>query len=468
MFQHYSLARKAAIASLVMIPACLLVSTVFLYPLVRDEVLAQVRLRISQAALLRDGRFPPEEAARFFSQLLSRGEISSPPRELREGDPPELLQLGREVVATGVVSRLVPRGDHYALVAPTPDDKAVIFRVGAARVRESIQGQLVRYGIGTTFTLLLFVLLGLVLLKRHVLLPLKHIADAIKSSADQLDLRSPVEYPHEDEIGQVVESYNQLVAMVRYFLGEVLETTRLIEETCSSVSGLAAQVSDGASQARVLLEEADVAVVDMETTVANSQDVAAKVGRIALEASAEADEGKSSVAEAVAAIKEIETCAASISEMIAMIDDIADQTNLLALNAAIESARAGEHGRGFSVVAEEVRKLAQRSSVSASEIAAIISETGTKIRAGVELAVRAERTLESIVEDVRKTAGLMREMVMAISSHSRLGGRVKSSLRNVAETSDKNVEISVRTSESLAGLSEKAAQMNRLISEFSL
>jgi methyl-accepting chemotaxis protein len=145
-----------------------------------------------------------------------------------------------------------------------------------------------------------------------------------------------------------------------------------------------------------------------------------------------------------------------IVEIIAVIDGIAFQTNILALNAAVEAARAGDQGRGFAVVAAEVRSLAQRSATAAKEIKSLIEGSAAKISRGGELAGRAGKTMDEIVESVKRVTAIMGEISAATEEQNAGIGQVNQAISQMHESTQQNASLVEEAAAAAASLHSQA------------
>jgi methyl-accepting chemotaxis protein len=189
-----------------------------------------------------------------------------------------------------------------------------------------------------------------------------------------------------------------------------------------------------------------------------------------------------SVSASAASVQELGKRGTQIGEIIAVINDIADQTNLLALNAAIEAARAGEHGRGFAVVADEVRKLADRTTKATEEIGesiqAIQTETGdavermnagtAEVERGVELATGAGESLRRIVAGARDVAGMIRSIAAAAEQQSAASEEVSRNVESISSVTRQSSEGAGQAATAAAELSAKAERLQGLVARFKL
>ncbi|MGV1099556.1 methyl-accepting chemotaxis protein [Thiovibrio sp. JS02] len=217
------------------------------------------------------------------------------------------------------------------------------------------------------------------------------------------DLRVNVELlSDKDTLGK---SLSAMIDKLRQVITDVRAAADQVAAGSEELSGSSQQVSQGASEQAASVEEISSSMEELASTVAQTADHARQTAAIANKASADAVNGGKAVTETVTAMQHI-------AEKIELIEEIARQTNLLALNAAIEAARAGEHGKGFAVVASEVRKLAERSQVSAQEIKGVAS-------ASVETAANAGRLINEIVPQIQKTAELVHEIDAASNEQAR-------------------------------------------------
>jgi len=145
---------------------------------------------------------------------------------------------------------------------------------------------------------------------------------------------------------------------------------------------------------------------------------------LAVQTQTNAEQGSQALAKSIEAIGLIQKSSSAIAEIVQVIGDIAGQTNLLAFNASIEAARAGEHGVGFSVVAGEVRKLAERSSEAASDIAKLIAESAERVALGSEVSAKAQDSFERIVGSVARTTEAIGQIALATRSQQQASSAV--------------------------------------------
>ena len=203
----------------------------------------------------------------------------------------------------------------------------------------------------------------------------------------------------------LIQALQEMVEKIKEIITDVRGAADQVASGSQELSSSSQQVSQGASEQAAAVEEISSSMEELASTVAQTADHARQTATISTKAAADAVDGGKAVGETVAAMQLIAT-------KIELIEEIARQTNLLALNAAIEAARAGEHGKGFAVVASEVRKLAERSQVSAQEIKGVAS-------ASVETASNAGKLINKIVPQIQKTAELVHEIDAASNEQAR-------------------------------------------------
>lgn len=246
---------------------------------------------------------------------------------------------------------------------------------------------------------------------------------------------------------ELSEFQNALVGIVDFIKGKersVIEISGEMNATARSIVENSDSLKSISSRQKESLEKTGLHVSEMMVSTTRTNEFTARTDRISQQTVAEATNGKQAVSRAILSMKEI---AAKIS----IVEEIAYQTNLLALNAAIEAARAGEQGRGFSVVAAEVRKLAEKSQKAAAEITALSSS-------GVQVAEKAGEAIKSVVPSISSLGELIVEITAASEEQKIRLGDVQSSLEQLEKISMELVQLSgslSNTSEEISGRKER-------------
>ena len=304
--------------------------------------------------------------------------------------------------------------------------------------------------LGATIPGLLIYLITYWFTRRILVLPINTLTAALQElhTGDGDFTRRLAKISH-DELGELADAFNVFIAKQQGVLIEVVDTIDCLSDSVKHIMLNAANVSDSANEQATSVEETSAALEEMSVTIAQNSENARATELIAAQSADIARSGGDVVSQAVVEMKKI-------AEKILLIDEIAHTTNLLALNAEIEAARAHEHGRGFAVVAAEVRKLAERSKQTASEITSLANNVA-------QVAESAGGILDQIVPQVVKTSELVREISNA-SEEQQSGveqinvavGQIEASTRRGAETSEALSEAVNNINDNIRRLREQA------------
>lgn len=298
---------------------------------------------------------------------------------------------------------------------------------------------------------------------------LAHVRDsmlAISSGDADLTQRLPAE--GRDEVSQISAAFNQFVDNLGQIMCQIRDTSRSVHTASDDIAAGSHDLSSRTESAAASLQQTASSLEEITATVAQSADSAREAGSIAQSATAAAGHGGSVVTAVLDTMNDIENASDKIRDIITVIDSIAFQTNILALNAAVEAARAGEQGRGFSVVASEVRNLAQRSSHAAKEIKALIETTVDSVMSGASQVKAANDAMANIIQNVASVARIMTEIQDATAVQMVGISEINQAVHQLDGIVQHNAAMVEETATAASALQTQAKEMTDIVGRFQM
>jgi methyl-accepting chemotaxis protein len=432
-------------------------------------------------------------------------------KKISEEDDPALRTLGEKMLSGEEGVYKFTRADGKDMIAFYNPVKATGWGMATIAYEDELfapVGNVLKIMTGISLALIVLISLGVMLTVNRSMKPLAVMMEEMHLLAGGDFRNRPSKITVNNELGRLAEAVRDMRGGVRDVLSsvnssseslsasaeELNATTEQSAQASNQVADSIVKVAQGTSEQLDAVNSTSGAIENLNDTI---QSIASKANEAAghsREASAVARDGGKTLNEAVGQIKRIEEStlestkvvtalgerSSEIGQIVDTISSISEQTNLLALNAAIEAARAGEHGRGFAVVADEVRKLAESSQEAAQRIASLITETrrdtdnavagmkagSEEVRVGTENIMSMGESFRRIIEIVEDVSTQVQEISQAISGMAESGQEIVGHIRTIEETSRSAAEeaetVSAATEEQSASVQEIAHASNSL------
>ena len=466
----------------------------------RDVLLDQIK----QLSIIRDLRVVPGEP-------VTRTYLDERPKEQLDAHEQKVMETGNEYVSV----QSDAKGEYLYVVRPArnmanylgkncmkcheaPENAVlgvVAMKISLNHVNAAVSSQRIKSllaALVVSLPLLAFIWL---FIRNVVTIPLDQMESGLRSIASgEGDLTRRLEVKGRDEIGRVSSVFNEMMAKFADLVRHVGESAGQVSTAARNLSASAGQVTDGSHRQNEKSDSAAAAVEQLVSSISSIAQSAERVHEQSQESLRRSEEGNQSLSKLIGQISVVEATVQQIAESVGQfvsstqaitsmtreVKDIADQTNLLALNAAIEAARAGEQGRGFAVVADEVRKLAEKSAGSANEIDAITRTLAHQSEAvqrsindGLSHLAASQDSLEAVATVLSEASGSVVQVGQGLDAiadatveQHRVSDEVSGSIEAIAAMARENNGAVEQTSASARQLEELSNDLQSAVGRF--
>ena len=372
---------------------------------------------------------------------------------------------------------------------------AVSMKISLDHVNEKVASQRIKSLLAALLVSLPLLVFIYVFTRKVVTEPLEQMADSLREIASgEGDLTRRLPAGSADEIGAAADAFNRMMEKINLLVRHVGESASQVSSASHTLATNSGMVADSSSRQDEKSRAASLAVEQMLSSIESIAEGMERVHQQSRESLRRSEEGNQSVSRLIGAVGQVETTVneiasavgefvrstESITSMTRQVKDIAEQTNLLALNAAIEAARAGEQGRGFAVVADEVRKLAEKSAASASEIdgvTRILGEQAEIVRQSIAQGLThigsSRASLETVAEVLATASSSVTEVghgldtiASATEEQRRISAEVAANIDSIASMSRENVIAVEQTAAATHAMDALATELQATVGRF--